>query len=84
MESVLDRQSFLGENSVQILTNATVAVVGLGGGGSHVAQQLAHLGFGNFILIDPDKIELPNLNRTVWAPNRSSSRPARRAARLTM
>lgn len=67
MESILDRQSFLGERSVQILTNATVAVVGLGGGGAHVAQQLAHLGIGNFILVDPDEIELPNLNRTVGA-----------------
>lgn len=67
MESVLARQSFLGEHSTQILTDATIAVVGLGGGGSHVAQQLAHLGIGNFILIDPDRIEFPNLNRTVGA-----------------
>ena len=67
MESILDRQSFLGEHSTRILSDSTVAVVGLGGGGSHVAQQLAHLGIGNFILIDSDKIEPPNLNRTVGA-----------------
>jgi hypothetical protein len=39
--------------------------VGLGGGGSHIAQQLAHIGLGNFLLIDPDFIEDTNLNRLV-------------------
>lgn len=67
MESVLARQSFLGEHSTETFRAATAAIIGLGGGGSHVAQQLAHLGIGNFILIDPDRIEFPNLNRTVGA-----------------
>lgn len=67
MESILARQSFLGEHSTEIFRAATVAIIGLGGGGSHVVQQLAHLGIGNFILIDPDQIEFPNLNRTVGA-----------------
>lgn len=67
MEGVLARQSFLGERSSETLGQTTVAINGLGGGGSHVAQQLAHLGIGNFILIDPDRIEFPNLNRTVGA-----------------
>ena len=67
MEGVLARQSFLGENSPEILGGTAALIAGLGGGGSHVAQQLAHLGLGNFIFIDPDKIEFPNLNRTVGA-----------------
>jgi hypothetical protein len=67
MERVLDRQSFLGENSEEILRQTTAVRAGLGGGGSHVVQQLTHLGVGNFVLIDPDRIEFPNLNRTVGA-----------------
>lgn len=63
--SWLDRQSFLGPQSDAILQNATVGIVGLGGGGSHVAQQLAHVGIGSFVLIDPDEIEDTNLNRLV-------------------
>ena len=43
------------------------ALVGLGGGGSHVAQQLAHIGLGSFLPIDPDFIEDTNLNRLVGA-----------------
>jgi hypothetical protein len=61
------RQSFLGSDSEQILTEARVAIAGLGGGGSHIAQQLAHLGVGHFRLIDPQEIEDSNLNRLVGA-----------------
>ena len=34
------RQSFLGPRAEQIIRPATVGVIGLGGGGSHVVQQL--------------------------------------------
>lgn len=59
------RQSFLGAHSEELFANLRVAIVGLGGGGSHIAQQLAHLGVGHFRLIDSDKIEASNLNRLV-------------------
>jgi molybdopterin-synthase adenylyltransferase len=61
------RQSFLGAYSEDLLSNVRVAIVGLGGGGSHIAQQLAHVGVGHYRLIDPDKIEASNLNRLVGA-----------------
>ena len=63
--SWLDRQSFLGSDSESRLADLTVAIVGLGGGGSHVAQQLAHVGIGGFVLIDDDSIDETNLNRLV-------------------
>lgn len=43
------------------------AVIGLGGLGSHLAQQLAYLGVGHFILIDADRLENSNLNRLIGA-----------------
>jgi hypothetical protein len=61
------RQSFLGTDSEQILADTRVAIVGLGGGGSHIAQQLAHLGVGHIRLIDPQEIDAGNLNRLVGA-----------------
>lgn len=66
----LDRQSFLGADSEQILGQAKIGLAGLGGGGSHVAQQFAHIGIGSFVICDPDVIEDTNLNRLVggtWA-----------------
>jgi molybdopterin-synthase adenylyltransferase len=61
------RQSFLGEHSDQIILDRMIGVVGVGGGGSHIVQQLAHVGFKKFILYDPDVIDVSNLNRTVNA-----------------
>jgi hypothetical protein len=59
------RQSFLGPESERILGGCTVGIVGLGGGGSHVAQQLVHVGVRHFVLYDPDAVEDTNLNRLV-------------------
>jgi len=63
----LDRQSFLGSNSNQVLAAATVGLVGLGGGGSHIAQQCAHVGIGGFVPVDSDQIDYTNTNRVVGA-----------------
>ena len=59
------RQSFLGADSDAIIAQSVIGLVGLGGGGSHVIQQLAHLGFKNFVLCDDDVISRSNLNRLV-------------------
>jgi molybdopterin-synthase adenylyltransferase len=61
-----DRQvRAFGSDGQQSLERVCVAVIGLGGTGSIVAQQLAHLGVRNFLLIDPDVVEQTNLNRVV-------------------
>jgi len=57
------------------LEGLTIAIVGLGGTGSIVAQQLAHLGVKKFILIDPDVIETTNLNRVVGAVHEDLHQP---------
>src|ERR1051326_8995161 len=62
-----ERQSCLGRDAAQIFANSVIAIVGLGGGGSHVAQQLAHIGFINVRLYDSDTAELSNLNRLIGA-----------------
>lgn len=61
----LERQSFLGADSDKKLNDLTIVICGLGGGGSHVAQQAAHVGVGGFVLIDDDIIDETNLNRLV-------------------
>jgi hypothetical protein len=68
----LASQSFLGINSEQILAQARIAIIGLSGGGSHVALQLAHVGAGNFVVVDDDHVEARNLNRMVGATARDA------------
>ena len=67
MSDVFSRQSFLGKDSEALFADTRIGIVGLGGGGSHIAQQSAHVGFGKFALFDPDFTDFPNLNRTVGA-----------------
>jgi hypothetical protein len=69
MRKRFDRQSFLGPNSTEILERCHVAIIGLGGGGSQVVQELAHIGVGHFSLFDADHVEDSNLNRLVGATN---------------
>ncbi len=63
--SRLDRQSFLGSDSDAILRETTLGLVGLGGGGSHMVQQFAHMGVGGYVTVDPDSIDETNTNRLV-------------------
>jgi len=72
------RQSFLGSDSDTVFANCIAGLVGLGGGGSHLAQQLAHLGLGNFLLIDPDGVEESNLNRLIGATAKDVARRSRK------
>lgn len=63
-----DRQVRLfGNPGQERLSQLTVGVVGAGGIGSHVIQQLAYMGVRRFRLVDPDRIERSNLNRTIGA-----------------
>jgi hypothetical protein len=59
------RQSFLGPDSDTLISQTTIGVIGLGGGGSHIVQQLAHIGFQNYIIYDDDVVEETNLNRLI-------------------
>jgi hypothetical protein len=63
--SRLERQSFLGADSNAILDAATIGIVGLGGGGSHIAQQAGHMGIGGYVNVDPDVMADTNTNRLV-------------------
>jgi molybdopterin-synthase adenylyltransferase len=74
------RQGFLGRTSETVLERLHVALIGLGGGGSHIAQQLAYVGVGNFTLIDHDRIDASNLNRLVGGTAADVRRKARKTA----
>lgn len=62
-----DRHKFLGGNAQEQIGAYTIGIVGLGGGGSHIVQQLAHIGFQNYVIYDFDKVSFSNLNRLVGA-----------------
>jgi len=63
-----DRQVRLfGTTGQTILAGSRIAIVGLGGVGSLLAELLARLGVGSFVLVDPDRVQPSNLPRLVDA-----------------
>jgi len=67
-EDVHTRQVLaIGKPGQKKIGSVKVAIVGVGGIGSHVAQELAYKGVRNFVLVDPDSVEDSNLNRLVGA-----------------
>ena len=57
----------LGEEALNRLKNARVAVFGLGGVGGYAVEALARSGVGTLDLIDHDTISLTNINRQILA-----------------
>ena len=60
-------EMLIGNEGMEKLANAKVAVFGLGGVGSFVCEGLARGGVGNFILVDFDKVDESNINRQLIA-----------------
>ena len=72
-----DRQSRLfGDAGQELLRRTRVGIVGLGGAGSILAELLARLGVGEFVLADPDKADVTNLPRLIAAQRRDAVVPS--------
>ncbi len=64
-------QLLLGEEAMDKLKNARVAVFGVGGVGGYVCEALVRSGVGQFDLIDDDKVCLSNINRQIIATRKT-------------
>lgn len=60
-------QMLLGQDAMERLSKAKVAVFGVGGVGGYVAEALARSGIGSIELIDSDKVSVSNINRQIIA-----------------
>lgn len=67
-DPALARQELaLGANFNRLMRQLRVGVVGAGGTGSPLLQQLARMGVGRIAIFDPDHVEYSNLNRLYGA-----------------
>lgn len=64
-------QLLIGKNAIEQLSDAKVAVFGIGGVGGYVCEALVRSGVGSFDLIDDDKVCLTNLNRQIIATRKT-------------
>lgn len=65
----------LGEEAMEKLGSAHVAVFGIGGVGGYVVEALARSGVGQFTLVDNDEVALSNINRQIIATMDTVGRP---------
>jgi molybdopterin/thiamine biosynthesis adenylyltransferase len=63
------------------LADATIAVVGCGGLGGSMAEEFSRLGVGNLILVDGDRVDETNLNRQLFATEKTVGQLKAEAAR---
>ena len=75
MESFKIQSGFLARSALalgldtmrKVMNDQTIGIIGVGGLGSVIAENLIHSGFHAIHLIDPDRVEVTNLNRIVGA-----------------
>ena len=65
----------IGPEGLDILRNATVAVLGMGGVGSYTVEALARSGVGRLLLVDKDVVDVTNINRQIPALTDTIGRP---------
>lgn len=68
MDSVINTLSDIYKRQCMIddLSTNSAMVIGIGGVGSWLALDLALIGVGTLVIVDPDTIEASNLNRTMF------------------
>ena len=67
MDAFSRTRLLLGNEAMDKLKNAHVAVFGMGGVGGYVVEALARSGVGELTLVDHDTVSLTNINRQILA-----------------
>lgn len=77
-------QILLGDEAMEKLSRARVAIFGIGGVGGYTAEALARSGIGTLDLIDPDDVSITNINRQLFATHSSVGKPKVEAAKARL
>ncbi len=75
MKTFARTELLLGKENMDILKNAHVLVVGVGGVGGYACEMLARSGIGKLTLVDMDKVSESNLNRQIIALHSTLNKP---------
>ena len=74
-EELLRTAMLLGEEAVEKLAKARVAIFGIGGVGGYTLEALARAGIGQIDLIDSDTVSRSNINRQILATQSTVGMP---------
>ncbi len=65
----------IGKEGIERLKKSTVAIFGIGGVGSFVAEALCRCGTGRLVLVDYDDVCITNINRQIHATMKTVGKP---------
>ncbi|OQY08206.1 MAG: tRNA cyclic N6-threonylcarbamoyladenosine(37) synthase TcdA [Fusobacteriia bacterium 4572_132] len=71
MEKFMRTELLIGKENLKKIQELKIAIFGIGGVGSYVAEGIARLGVTNIVLIDKDKIDISNINRQIHATTKT-------------
>lgn len=71
MEELSRLEILIGDQAIEKLKKARVAIFGIGGVGGYVTEALARSGIGSLDLIDNDSVCLSNINRQIIATHKT-------------
>lgn len=71
LEQFSRTELLIGKEGLEKLQKAKVAIFGIGGVGSYVAEGLARAGIGHLVLVDYDVVDITNINRQIEATHSS-------------
>lgn len=57
----------IGEEGIERLRNARVAIIGVGGVGAYAVEMLVRAGIGEIVIVDSDRVNITNKNRQLIA-----------------
>ena len=80
-EQFLRTAMLLGEEAIEKLQKARVAVFGIGGVGGDTVEALARAGIGRIDVLDNDTVSLSNINRQILATHSTVGMPKVEAAK---
>jgi len=75
MSAFARTERLLGADGLQKLSNARVILLGVGGVGGWCAEALVRSGLGHLTLVDPDLVDMTNINRQLPATTRTVGLP---------
>ena len=77
------QQAVVGKDGQKLLAGKKVLIVGCGGLGGHLIENMLRIGVGHIVAVDPDRFEESNLNRQLLStvPLLGSSKAEAAAAR---
>ncbi|MGN0748162.1 MAG: ThiF family adenylyltransferase [Christensenellales bacterium] len=67
MENFKRTEILIGKENMDVLSNAHILVVGVGGVGGYVVEMLARCGVGELTIVDFDVVSTSNINRQIIA-----------------